>query len=121
MCLFTHDSYEPILTYSGRISISVYLNLDVIFSAAQIALTFMEPPSMSELGSVTTCVDEQLCFRLGFANDSTVTKGPGRQCVITVQTVDGSAVGQSLMTITILNVIINVKCIYMWSLYGMYT
>ena len=75
---------------------------------------------MSELGSVTTCVDEQLCFRLGFANDSTVRKAPGRECVITVQTADGSAVGQSLMTITILNVIINVKCIYMWSLYGMY-
>ena len=68
---------------------------------------------------MTECMDEQLCFDLNLA--TAVTKGPGRQCVITVQTADGSAVGQSRMTITILNVIINVKSIYMWSLYGIYT
>ena len=68
---------------------------------------------------MTECMDEQLCFDLNLA--TAVTKGPGRQCVITVQTADGSAVGQLRMTITILIVIINVKCIYMWSLYGIYT
>ena len=65
-----------------------------ILSAAQITLNFVDPP-MSE-GSVTECMDEQLCFRLNFA--TAVTKGPGRQCVITVQTADGSAVGQLMKT-----------------------
>ena len=47
---------------------------------------------------MTECADEQLCFNLAFATG--VRKAPGRQCLVSVQTADGSAtVGQSLMTI----------------------
>ena len=67
-----------------------------ISSAALIALNFVE--QRDPAGSVTECMDEQLCFNLAFATG--VTKAPGRQCVVSVQTEDGSAtVGQSLMTI----------------------
>ena len=59
-------------------------------TVATVTLNVVKPMMFS--GSLQVCADERLRFRLELAG--AVMKAPNQQCVISVMTEDGSAVGE---------------------------